>query len=159
MSMQQPVEEFGWTARKAAPMTLVYVVSVFGVFMGFAYFVAGSPDGVGALLLAAVGAVSAMVPSLLTRTEYRMTESGVWRRTGRRKEPKEFEEIFSWRELDRLEETGSGFKYWKSLPESGPVLAFWRHHLTAEYSGELQLEKEDRPALSGILRGKGLLKP
>ena len=64
----------GWTARKAQPIVVLYVVVVFTAFVALAHFVFHSPQGVKALLVALVGAIGAAVQPLIDKVEYRLTE-------------------------------------------------------------------------------------
>ena len=66
---------------------VVYVVVVFAVFAAIAHFIVRSPEAVKALLMAAVGTVAATVPGVMGKIEYRMTASGIERRTLNEKKP------------------------------------------------------------------------
>ena len=57
-------------------MALLYATSVFVGFMALAHLVFHSAEAVKALALTAIGALVTLVPTVLARTEYRLTASG-----------------------------------------------------------------------------------
>jgi hypothetical protein len=114
------------------------------------YFIFHSPEAVNALVLAAVGAVVATVPGVTGRIEYRLTETGIEKRTVK-DDPGEYEEIFSWDQLNRVVPVRHGFRYSKILSETNALRRFWRLHLSDRYSGEVHAEREDLDRILGFV--------
>jgi len=148
--------EHTWTARSVQPIVAVYVVAVFVCFMGLAHFVFHSANAVRALFLALIGGVVGTVPAILNRIEYRVTATGLAKRPFRPKSPGPFKDVFAWDELSYLVPTKTGFKFYKTLPDSGPVSRFFKLHFSAEYSGEFHVEAGDRAQVRAILGQKGI---
>jgi hypothetical protein len=132
-----------WTARKIPPIVVLYVVLVFVGFMLVSFFVFHSTEAVKALLIATVGAVAATVPGVIERVEYRATDAGIENRPVKKHQPREFETVFSWDELDRVVPMRHGFKYFKRMDEQGSLREFWNTHISDRYSGEVHVERED----------------
>jgi hypothetical protein len=141
-----------WSARKVPPIVVLYVVAVFAAFIALSVFVFHSLDAVKALLIAAVGAVVATVPSVMEKVEYRMTASGIEKRVSKKKEPDQFQELFRWDELDHIVPTRHGFKYSKAMNESNPFRRFWKAHLSDQFSGEVRAETTDLERILGEAR-------
>ncbi len=156
MNPDDSIVEHTWRARTMRPIVAVYVVGVFVGFMGMAHFVFHSEDAVRALFVAAIGAVAGMVPSVLNRVEYRITGFGLAKRSLRTKSPREFDDVFAWDELSHLVPTKTGFKFFKRLPDSGPVSRFFKLHFSAGHSGEFPVEPRDRARVRAIIDRKGL---
>lgn len=156
MSPDDPGVEHTWNARTVRPIIVVYVVGVFVGFMGLAHFVFHSADAVRALLLAAFGAVVGTVPSILNRVEYRITGTGLAKRSFRPKQPREFKHVFAWDELSHLVPTKTGFKFYKRLSDSSPVSRFFKLHFSAEHSGEFHVDPRDRARVRAIIDQKGI---
>lgn len=156
MDANRSVSEMTWTARSVRPVVLLYVVAVFVAFMAAAHFAFHSPSAVKALFTAAVGGVVALVPSLLKRIEYRLTETGVAKGSSKGKGPMEYKDLFSWGELSHVLPTSSGFKFYKRLDESNPVRRFWKLHIASGCSGEVHVEPEDRARVEAILVQRGI---
>jgi hypothetical protein len=90
MNPDDPAIELTWKARNVRPAILLYVGGVSVVFIAIAHFLFRSTEAVEALLLAAMGSVGALIPNLLTRVEYRLTDSGLSKRRLRANKPGEF---------------------------------------------------------------------
>jgi len=145
-----------WTGRPIRPVIGLYVAAVFLVFMALAYFVFDSMDAVVALFFSAVGGLVALVPGMVSRIEYSLTENGLEKRnlTGHRSQ--EFTEVFSWEELSHVVPTASGFKYYKQMPATNPLRRFSRLHLSSHYSGEVYAEGPDRRRVLAGVEAKGV---
>ncbi len=132
-----------WVARTVHPIILLGVVGVFAAFAALAHFVFHSAEGVRALLLAAVGAVVATTPAVLSKVEYRLTPSGLDRRSlaGRNDTP--FRPVFRWDELTHLIRKRRGFTFRTHLDESNALRRFWKLHVSDRYSGEVHVERVD----------------
>ena len=134
-----------WQARIMQPtFVLSYLAVVFGSLIAIAFFVFDSIAGVTSLVVAALGAVVALLPSILTRIEYRLSEEGVEKRRVRQQDPAPFKEIFRFPELDYIVPIRNGFKFCKKMDPAPPLREFLNRHFSDEYSGEVHLEKEDR---------------
>lgn len=149
--------EHTWSARKVRPIVVLYVIGVFLAFVLLAHFVFHSGDAVRALLVAAVGSVASLVPGILTRTEYRLTRTGLARSAVRKGQPREFEHVFSWDEITRLVPTTSGFRYYLGVQSTGRLARFVRLRLLRGRSGEVRVEKEDRERVEAILARRGIV--
>jgi len=156
MDADRSVSEMTWTARSVQPIVLLYVVAVFVVFMAAAHFVFHSPAAVKALLSAGIAGVVSLVPSVLSRIEYRLTETGLARRSLRGKNQAEFQDLFLWDQLSHVLPTGSGLKFYKRLDESNPIRRFWKLHVVSGHSGEIRVEPEDRARVGAILARRGI---
>jgi len=148
--------EHTWSVRTVRPMVAVYVVAVFVCFMGLAHFVFHSADAVKALVLAVAGAVVGTAPGILNKVEYRITSTGLAKRPLRPKNPQEFKRVFAWDELTHLVPTGTGFKFYKRLPDSGPLSRFFNLHVSADHSGEFHVDPGDRARVRAIIDRKGV---
>ena len=115
MDADRSVMDLTWTARRVSPVVLLYVVAVFIGFMAAAHFVFHSPAAVKALFSAAIAGVASLVPSILSRFEYRLTDTGLARRSLRGKQHAEIQELFLWDQLSHVVPTSSGFKFFKRL--------------------------------------------
>lgn len=144
-----------WSARKVQPIVVFYVIAVFAVFAVVAHFIFHSTEAVKALAIAALGAVAATVPGVMERVEYRLTESGVEKRS-ERKSPGAFQEIFRWPELSRVAPTKHGFKYVKATDEPSPLRRFRRRHFSDGCSGEVHVEREDLERVLGSVERQGV---
>jgi len=145
-----------WSARKIRPIVILYVLGVFAAFMVVSFFVFHSTDALKALALAAVGAVAATVPGVMERVEYRLTESGIEKRTLKTKTPREFSGVFRWAEVSHVVPMKHGFRYFKTLNEKSPLRRFWKVHFSDEYSGEVHVEKEDLAQVLEIVARQGI---
>jgi hypothetical protein len=119
--------------------------------MALAHFVFHSAEGVKALLLAAVGSVVSLVPSIQTRVEYKFTETGLAKRPSQAKKPRAFKDVFTWDELSHFIPTQSGFKFYKQIQASNPLARFLKLHFSGDHSGELHVEREDRDKVQAII--------
>jgi hypothetical protein len=149
-------QEHTWSTRTARPVVAAYVVAGFACFKGLAHFVFHSADAVKALFLAMIGGVVGTAPGILNRVEYQITSTGLAKRPLRPGNPQEFKRVFAWDELTRLAPTGTGFKFYKRLPDSGPLSRFFKLHASADYSGEFHVAPGDRERVRAIIEGKGV---
>jgi hypothetical protein len=156
MNPDHAAVEHTWNARSQQPVVVLYVVAVFVGFMALAHFVFHSAEGVKALLLTAIGAVVGLIPSVLTRIEYRLTETGLAKRPLRAKKPKEFKEVFAWDQLSHLLPTKSGFKFYKRVEASNSFLRFLKLHLSGDHSGEFHVEPQDRGRVRAMIDRHGI---
>lgn len=151
MRPEEPGLDHIWTARRLEPVVAFYVAGVFGAFMALAYFVFHSTEAVKALILAGVGALVSMVPSILTRVEYKVTETGLAMRVVREKKPGEFKDVFSWPELDYVVPTRRGFRFYKRIRTSRSLVRFLKVHFSGGYSGEVHADSGNRIRVESIL--------
>jgi len=147
----RPVILHRWTARKLHPIVLVWTALVFLAFIALAVFVLHSPAAAKALVLAAIGFLVPLVPGVVARSEYRLTDEGLERRTVSRKEERTFEDVFRWSQLDRVVPMRHGFKFTKRLDEPRRLQRFWKTHLSDRFSGEVHVESGDRERVMAIL--------
>jgi Na+/serine symporter len=145
-----------WTARKIRPVVILYVLGVFAAFIVMSIVVFQSREAVKALVVAAVGTVIAIAPGVAERIEYRLTASGVEKRTVNAKKPREFTGVFLWSELSRVVAMRHGFKYFKTLDESNPLRRFWKAYLSDQYSGEVLAEREDLERVLDFVSRQGI---
>lgn len=141
-----------WIARRVRPVIPFYVAGVFLAFSALAAFVFDSMDAVRALGAAALAAVVALVPGVLTRVEYRLTDSGLAKRAFNPKSPAEFKKLFAWDELSHVISTRTGFKFYKTMDSSNPVGRFMKLHVFAGHSGEFHVEGRDLEGVLAILQ-------
>lgn len=144
----EAVELDHWSVRKIQPIVVLYIAMVFGAFMALSLFVFHSVEGVKALALGWIGAIVATIPGVVEKLDYRLTASGLEKRTLKTKNPGPFKDVFRWDELDHVIPTRHGFKYFKHLDEPNPLRRFWKAHISDEYSGEVHVEKG---RLQGVL--------
>jgi len=156
MNPHHPTLEYTWSAPRLRAVVIAYVVAVFVAFMAVAFFVFHSVQGVKDLFLAAVGAVAALVPGVLTRNEYRLTDAGLGKRPSRAKQPREFKEVFAWDQLSHLKPKGTGFKYYKRVQEPKPFLGLIKLHLLADRSGEFPVEAQDMDRVRAVIDRHGV---
>jgi len=140
-----------WRARKLRPVVLWGVALVFLAFMAIAWFVVHSGEAVKALALTAVAALVPLLPAVINRQEFQLTERGLDRRLHDPKKPRDFRTVFAWADLAGVVPTRHGFKFTRRLPESGRARRFWNRHLSDACSGEVQVEDADRAAVLAIL--------
>lgn len=156
MSTEDTKTESTWSARNVRPVIAVYVLGVFCGFFALAHFVFHSPEAVKALFMAAVAGVASLVPTILSKVEYRLTETGVAKRTLSGKRTREFKDIFRWDELSHVVSTRSGFKYYKKITGSNPIARFLKLHVSGNCSGELHVERRDLHSIRTLLRQRGV---
>ncbi|MEE4270457.1 MAG: hypothetical protein V2I67_02205 [Thermoanaerobaculales bacterium] len=145
-----------WTARKMHPIILLWVAVVFLAMIGLAHFVFHSMAGVLALCVGAFGYVISLVPMVLNRWEYRLTERAMEKRRLDNDDPQEFGEVFRIDELSHIVPIRFGFTFFKPLTETNPVRRFWKLHLTDEVSGEVRVEKADQKQVFSVLKDRGV---
>jgi hypothetical protein len=146
-----------WQARAVQPtFILLYLTVVFAALIALALFVFDSISGVTSLVVTGVGAVVALLPSLLTRIEYRLSESGLKRRRVRQQDPAPFKELFRFPELDYIVPLRHGFKFYKKMESTSPLRDFFNRHFSDKYSGEVHLEKADRGRILTHLTERGV---
>lgn len=147
----EPAVLYQWSARKLQPIIVVYVAAVFAAMMAVAYFLVHSLAAVKALMLGAIAFIVPLFPGLINKVEYRLTESGLEKRSLNKKAPQEFKEVFRWDQLSHVVPMKHGFKYFKPLNDSNPLRRFWKYNVSDAYSGEFHIEAEDRPEVLGIV--------
>jgi hypothetical protein len=145
-----------WSARRVQPIVLLYVIAVFAGFVAMAYFVFHSGDAVKALVIAAVGALAATVPSVIGKVEYRLNDSGIDKRPVNEAKPHDFEGVFSWDELSHVVPLKQGFKYFKTMKETSAVRRFWNLHISDRFSGEVHVEKSDLERVLKLVEKQGI---
>ena len=153
-SDDEPTVFHQWSARKMHPVVLVYVGLVFVGFIGLSYFVFHSMTAVKALAMTAVAAIIPLVPSVLHRVEYRLTDRSIDRRPHGIEPPAEFESLVRLDEVNRIAAVSHGFKFFKPLDEPNPVKRFWKTHFSDDFSGEVHVERADRDEVFGVLAGE-----
>lgn len=156
MNPEDAEEEHTWSARNVRPVVAVWVVGVFVGFIALSHFVFHSTEAVKALLVTAVGAVGALVPSILTRLEYRLTDAGLARRRGSEKGSRELKVLFLWEELSHFVPTRTGFKYFKKMDEPNPLVRFFKLHISGDHSGEIHVEAEDLPRVRALIDARAV---
>ncbi len=152
MQRDDPTDGHIWSARTVRPIITLYVMAVFAAFMVLAWFVFRSADAVQALAIAAVGSLVGITPALLSRVEYRLTETGLEKRPLRPGQARKFEEVFAWAELQELSPTRSGFQFHKQVPAANPLMRLARRQLAAGHSGEVRVEEADRERVTALIR-------
>ena len=152
----EPKVLYQWSARKLQPVVLAYVAAVFLGFIALSFFVFHSMTAVKVLAMTAVAAIVPLVPSVIMRIEYRITERGLDRRTLNRDEPQEYERVFRFDELSHVVSMKFGFKFYLPLKASNPLRRFWMAHVSDEFSGEVHVEPEDRETVRNILAEQGI---
>jgi len=151
MEDQDPTVEHEWRARTLRPVIGVYVAGVFVAFMVLAHFVFHSGEAVTALFFTAVGSLVALLPNMLARVEYRLTEAGLEKRPGGGREGRPFKKVFDWDELSHFVPTGSGYKFYKRIGPSGAVSRMMKLHILGDHSGEFHVERDDLPQVKKTL--------
>lgn len=147
---------YQWSARKIRPIVLLYVAAVFGVMMAVSYFLIHSLASVKALALGAIAFIVPLIPSVMSKNEYRLTASGLDKRPLKRKDPQDFKEVFRWDQLSHVVPISHGFKYYKPVDGSHRVRRFWKTHISDSYSGEFHAEAADRDEVLRILASRGI---
>lgn len=147
---------YQWSARKLHPIVLLCVAAIFVAMMALAYFVVHSTMAVKSLAIAAVAAIVPLVPAVLTRIEYRLTERKLEKRPLADTKPKPFESVFRFVELDHAVPVRRGFKYFKVLDEPNPIRRFWKAHVLDGFSGEVHVEAADLQRVLGLLAEYGV---
>jgi len=145
-----------WTARKMQPVVLIYVAAVFLVFIVVVVLVFDSMTAVKALALTAVAAIVPLVPSVLARVDYRLRGGLLEHRPHHDKDPKNYAAVVRLDELSHVKPMRHGFKYFKLLDESNPLLRFWKLELSDQYSGEVHVEPDDQNRVLTILADEGV---
>ena len=145
-----------WSARTLHPTVLLGVVGVFAAFTALGFFVFHSRDAVKALLFAAVGAVFAALPMVLSKIEYRLTPSGLDKRPLATRKRTPFREVFRWNELTHVARTRHGFTFRKDLDELNPLRRFWKLHVSDRYSGEVHVERADVDRVLEAVEARGV---
>lgn len=145
-----------WSVRKVPPIVLLYMAAVFIGMMLLAYFVVHSPAAVKALALTAVGAMVPLVPTVISRVEYRLTERELERRPLTKNDPKPFKRVFQLDELSHVVPVRHGFKFYNPLSDSNALRRFWKLHVSDAYSGEVHAEADDQKKVLEILSQHGV---
>ncbi len=152
----QPEVVFQWSARKLQPIVLLYVAAVFIAMMALAYFVVHSTTAVKALAMTAVAAIVPLVPTVLMRVEYRITERALDRRPLDKEKPRTFEEVVRFDQLSHIVPVRHGFKFYRLVTDTNPLRRFWKAHISDAYSGEVRVEAADRESVYEILGQQGV---
>jgi len=137
------------------PVVLLWVALIFLIFIALGYFGFHSMTAVKTLAMTAVASIVPLVPSVLGRVEYRITERRLERRVVNKREPAPFETVFRFDEVSRIVPMRHGFKFHRSLNEPRPFRRFWKAHLSDEYSGEVHVERADREVVFEELAERG----
>jgi len=145
-----------WAARKMQPIVLLWVALVFLALIVVAYFAFHSVTGVMALFLGAVAYLTPLIPMVLNRLEYRLTEQKIEKRTFGEANPSEFADVVELGQLSHVVPIRFGFKFYKPLDERNVFRRFWKLHVTDEYSGEVRVEKADQELVFSISRDRGV---
>lgn len=151
MQRDDATDAHTWSARTVRPIIVLYVTAVFLGFMVLAWFVFHSTDAAQALAIAAVGSLVGLAPAVLSRVEYRLTDTGLEKRLDRPGQAREFEEVFAWTELRELSPTRSGFRFHKEVAAASALARLARRHLSAGHSGDLRVEEADRARVSALI--------
>jgi len=133
-----------WSARKLNLTVLLYVGAVFVAFMALSHYVFQSDTAVKSLAITAVGFLVSLVPAVLKRVEYRLTERELESRPHNTKKPSVFTSVFELDQLSHIVPTRHGFKYYRPLNESNLLLRLWKAHLSEAFSGEVHVETVDQ---------------
>ncbi len=145
-----------WSARKLRPIVLLWVALVSLAFIALGYFVFHSMTAVKTLAMTAVASLVPLVPAVLSRVEYRITGRKLERRPVNKEKPREFEAVFETDQLSHIVPMRHGFKFYRPLNESNPLLRFWKAHVSDAYSGEVHVEEADRESVMEILDRYGI---
>lgn len=145
-----------WSARKIQPVVVVQVILVFLAFILMAHFLFHSREAIIALAAAAVGSLVPLLPGVMTRTEFRLTDRGLESASPGKEGRGEPRELFTWDELSHLVPGKDGFKFYKSFEASGWWDRFRKNHISDRWSGEFQVEKEDRPRVAELLQERAI---
>jgi hypothetical protein len=133
------------------------VILVFAVFAALAHFVFHSPEAVKALGMAALGSLGGVIPGVINRHEFRLTQAGLDKRVFKENDPPDFQKVFAWGELDHVVRTRHGFKFYKPITDKRAIDRWWKKWFSSGYSGEFQVGNRDRPEVTEALRAKDLL--
>lgn len=145
-----------WTARKIQPIILVAVLGVFVAFMALSLFVFHSTAAVNALAGAALASLVSLLPGVMNRVEYRLTETRLERRPVNEKKPAPFETVFEVDGVSHVEPIKFGFKFTLELDESRPLRRFWKLNILAGYAGEVHVDPPDRDRVLGAIAELGI---
>lgn len=140
-----------WSARKLQPIIVFYVAAIFAALMAVSYFLFHSQTGVKALAVGGIAFILPLFPGLVNKVEYRLTESGLEKRSPHSKVQQDFEEVFRWDQLSHVVPMKYGFKYYKPLNDSNPLRCFWKTYFSDAYSGEFHIEAGDKDEVLRIL--------
>ncbi len=147
---------YQWSARKLQPVIVLYVAAVFLAMMSVSYFVFHSLAAVEALAFGAVAFILPLLPGLLNKVEYRLTKSGLEKRSLNSRTPPDFEEVFCWDQLSHFVPMKYGFKYYRPLNDPSPVRCFWKTYFSDAYSGEFHIEAKDKDKIRKLLDEHGI---
>lgn len=145
-----------WTARRMQPVILLWVAGIFLGSILIALLVFHSVTGVRELAIAAVAVLVPLVPSVLSRVEYRLDEVGLEQRPVNERSPKEFAAVFRLEKLSHVKPVRHGFKFYRPVDETSRWRRFWKLHLSDAYSGEVHVDPTDRDRVLGALAGLGV---
>jgi hypothetical protein len=147
---------YQWSARRLPATVPLYVAAVFVAMMAFAHLVVHSSAAVKSLALAAIGAIVPLIPGVLGRVEYRLTERLLERRKPSKEAPAELETVFELEELSHVKPIRHGFKYYKQLDEESALRRFWKLRISDGYSGEVHVDRQDLQAVLDTLSRLGV---
>jgi hypothetical protein len=97
-----------------------------------------------------------LLASMVSKFEYRLTESGLDKRPLKRKSPRDFKDVFRWQQLSYVVPAKYGFKYYRPIDDSNPFRRFWKAHISDAYSGEFHVEVKDRDDVLSTLARLGI---
>ena len=147
----EPAVLYRWSARRMQPVIILYVALIFVGMIAVSHFLVRSPTAVKALALAAIGFIVPLFPGVMSRTEYRLTETGLDKRPLDDKKPKEFQEVFRWDRLSHVVPVKYGFKYYLKLGAVSRLQRFWKYQVSDAHSGEFHIEATDRDEILAVL--------
>ena len=150
-SHQGEAGDVHWISRKLRPITLLYVLLLFGAFITVSHFVFHSGDAVKALAIAAFAFIIALLPAILVKIEYRATDAGVEKRSIRAGNPGSYTDAFQWDELSHVVFAKNGFKYFKHMDVRNPILRFLYTQFSDKFSGEIHVEPADWVRVKALL--------
>jgi len=145
-----------WAARTLQPIIVFYVAVIFLASMALTYFIFDSITGVKALAMAAFAAIVSLLPGLVSRVEYRLSRTGLDKRSLNEKKSQAFKNVFRFEQLSHIVPLKHGFKYYKTLKEPNVFKRFWKLYISNAHSGEIHLETKDRERILKLLADQGL---
>jgi hypothetical protein len=152
-----PTVLHAWSARRIAPVMAVYVTGIFLGFMALAWFVFHSRDAVTALVTALLGSLATLGAGIVSRIDYRITETGLEKRPRIAQRSGEYREVFRWEELEEVVPTRRGFRFAKRMDEPHPLRRFWRRSIVEGNAGEVHCEGPERTRVLDLVARHGRL--
>lgn len=145
-----------WTARKMQPSVILYVILIYIVFIGLAYFVFHSATAAKTLAFTLVGIIVPLVPSILKRIEYKLTGHDLMSRTKTPDDKEEYKPVFALDKLDYIVKIKHGFKFYLSIEEKNSSGRFWKKHISDKYAGEVHVETDDVQKVFDLISELGI---